>query len=152
MGINSNELFLMVGIVIGVAAALFGLAWYFICDQPIDQNRFSWHQLIRNSFHLSFIDENSETWVIDIHYNSKTTTPICRVTGEKKLQIQLPEDIPLKDFIAFVKSSDVVETKVYKVIQGVVKERVLLDLHFSKADVGIYRDFKRHLLLKALKH
>lgn len=125
--------------------------WFLIHDQPEGEHKFSWHRLVKNCFHISIIGKQGEVWTADIHYNTNDTLPICKTTGERKIQIYLPIGLTRTEFIKFTSELSDVDGHFITVIKSVSQKRLQTEFNFSREDLAVYRDFKRHLLLKVLK-
>ncbi|AEV89745.1 hypothetical protein OBP_308 [Pseudomonas phage OBP] len=151
MSNHSADFILLGGIVLIVVAIGSTLAWWMIHDQPVGSQRFSWHQLTKNNFNVTLIDELGKTWIMDIHYNNNIEAPSCTMKGDRGLRIQLPVGYSRSEFIIFAKEISGIADCFALLVKGVVSEKELHKLNFGHDDIATYRDFKRHLLLKALK-
>lgn len=137
-------------ILIGIVMVLLGL--WLVRDQPPSTQRLTWHHLVKNAIHVSLLDEKGKIWILDIFYNENITSPVHEVQGERKMQIQLPMNYRYRDFIRYVKQVDLTHDKFEALINGVYEESKLKNLQLTKRDLFEYREFKRHLLLKALRN
>jgi hypothetical protein len=135
-----------------VIVVMLGGAWWLIHDTPHNNRKLSWHQLVKNSFNLSLIDEKGRSWMIDILYNENITYPRYLIKGERRLHLQLPVGFKFSEFIVFVGSLEDVGEPFSSLVNGIIQESVLSSLHFTRQDLSLYHEFKRHLLIKALKH
>lgn len=151
MGNHSADIILLGGIVLIVVVIGGAIAWWLIHDQPVGRNRFSWHQLTKDNFNITYIDELGKTWVMDIHYNDNIELPSCKIKGERSLRIQLPVGFTRHEFIKYANELTGIPINFSLIVKGVVSEKELHELNFGHDDITTYRDFKRHLLLKALK-
>lgn len=149
---SSSPSFMVFVTVIVIVLAMVGVGWYWFHDLPAKSQKFSWHQLVRNSFNLTLIDDDYKTWVIDIFYNEDVTDPIYTVKGERKLLIQLPVGFEFKDFVELTKDLTDLNDNFSLLMDGVTQEKALRGLQFTRQDLSLYQEFKRHLLVKALKH
>lgn len=151
MDITLFNVILTGGLMCVIFLIMFGGIWWLIHDQPINEERFSWHQLVKNSFHVSIIDKDGKSHTADIHYNVKTDKATCRTKKERRLQIYLPEGFTRKEFFDFAGGLNDIDGTLRAVIRSVKEEKLIEEFGFSKADVSTYREFKRYLLLKALR-
>lgn len=139
------------GLITIFIAVLIGGALVLFHDQSAEEQRFCWHQLVKNSFHISVIDSAGLTRTVDIHYNSKALTPKYTIKGERRIQIRLPDKMTRKEFFEFAATLQGIDESLTLIIRGINQERLLNEFKFSAEDISSYRDFKRHLLLKALR-
>lgn len=146
-----SEFFLIWGVLLAIVVGLIALLWYLVHDQKFNHNKFAWHRLFKNSFHLSYVDELNKTWTVDITYNSPITEPIHKAGKEGKFQIIIPATCTRECFVNFIESIDDLDGGIQLIIKGIVDDTILSDLDLSKEDNSIYREFRRDLLLKALK-
>lgn len=151
MGNHSADNLMLGGLALIVLVIGASLALWWIHDQPAERQRFSWHQLIKNNFHISLFDELGKQWIIDIYYDEDIELPSWVTKGDRSLRVQFPEQFTRTDFIKFAEELSDIEETFSLIIKGVINEKALLELKFGRGDLVAYRDFKRHLLLKALK-
>ena len=130
---------------------MFAGMWWLVHDQAVDEHRFSWHQLVKNSFHISIIDKEGKSHSADIHYNAKTDKPTYRTKKERRLQIYLPEGFTRKQFFGFAAGIKDIDGELSSVIRSMKEERLIEEFEFTKDDINSYREFKRYFLLKALR-
>lgn len=149
---NPTSLLLLGGstILIGILMVLAGI--WLVRDHPPSTQRLTWHHLLKDSIHVSLLDEDGKIWILDIFYNENITSPTHNVQGERKMQIQLPVNYRYKDFVNYARNISLVHDKFEALVNGVYEESRLKNLHFTKRDLSEYREFKRHLLLKALRN
>lgn len=147
----SAEYWLMGGVILIIFVLGITLAYWMIRDRPAGQHRLSWHQLIKDNFHLSFIDSMDRSWTIDIHYNDGVGLPHSTLKGENHLRVQLPFELTYLDYVAFVNDISGIDRYLLSFLKGVISEKFLEGLKLSHNDLATYRDFRRHFLLKALK-
>ena len=142
---------LMLGLTI---VAIFGLisggGWWWVRDVPAASQKFSWHQILVNRFHLSLIDDRSRLWILDILYNENVDSPSYFVKGERHLFIQLPSDASFHDYVRLIKHLEGVHENFVSLTEGVIEETKLKGLSLTKEDLSLYREFKRNLLLRVL--
>lgn len=149
VSINYVAVFIVTLIVLGV---LLSLAFWLFYDNPPDKRKLNWHQILKNNFHLSLIDEHRKTWSIDIFYNEAIIVPEYSLKGNTRLQLKLPIGLKYNDFIIFIKELEEPDNVLKHMLQGIINETELTELHFTRQDLSMYKEFKRHLLLKALKN
>lgn len=135
---------------VAVVGMIIGTVWFFR-DHPVNKHRFSWQQLIANNFYISYIDGLGKAWIVEIDYNATVKSPACKHLGKRKARFLIPAGYRKSQFIDFLDSVPDMGIEVHKVIKGITHEDFLHELNFSKEDLMIYRDFKRNLLLRALK-
>lgn len=151
MGIDSIECLRVFGIpIVGLAVVIIGTIWFFH-DIPVNRQRFSWQQLLANNIYVSYIDSLGKTWVMEIDYNAGVGIPTCEYLSTHKVKFLIPTGYHRAQFVDFINGIPETETELNRLVKGITHENFLDSLHFGKEDLAIYRDFKRHLLLKALK-
>lgn len=146
-----SEFFIILVALFSIIILLVLGLWWLVHDHQSNLHRFSWHRLLKNSFHLSYVDEAGFNWVIDIHYNSDKTEPSYKVVGDRKLQLTIPMTLSKQDFIDFISHISGLDSRIDSIIKGITSDSDLSGAHFTKEDHTIYRDFRRQLLLKALR-
>lgn len=148
---QTNLVVILVAIII-ISVVMVCVIWWLIHDESPTTHKFSWHQLVKNSFHASLIDEEGVTWMIDIYYNESIDAPLYTVKGESKLIIQVPKGYGVKRYLAYIRTLEDLPVNFKCLINGIFEEGTLSRLRFTKSDLSLYREFKRHLLLKAFKY
>lgn len=151
MNFGPIQFLMTLGILVLIVGVLVVVGWWFVHDKPIDSHRFSWHQLVKDSFHVSVIDRLGKEHIADIHYNVNAKEPKYKTSSDRRLQVYLPVGFTREQFFEFITSIEHTDGHLSNIIMGIRQEKVLTEFHFSHNDISIYRDFKRHLLLKALK-
>lgn len=151
MNISSIQFLLTLGVMSIIVIFMLAVGWFFVRVKPADSHRFSWHQLVKDSFHISVIDRSGREHTVDIHYNVTEGAPGYKILSDRRLQIHLPIGFTRTEFFEFVSTIMDVDGYHFAIINGIRQEKLLSNFHFSHDDISIYRDFKRHLLLKALK-
>lgn len=142
---------LMLGLtIVAIFGIISGGGWWWVRDVPAASQKFSWHQILVNRFHLSLIDERSRLWVLDILYNENVDSPSYFVKGERHLFIQLPSDASFRDYVRLIKHLEGVHENFVSLTEGVIEETKLKGLSLTKEDLSLYREFKRNLLLRVL--
>ncbi|UQT02668.1 hypothetical protein YUBABA_01640 [Serratia phage vB_SmaM-Yubaba] len=148
---NSAEYMLTAVVVIVMLICILGVLWAFLHDRSADQ-KFSWHQLVKNSFHVVVICTDGKEYVIDIHYNCKAQTPVFKLKGQRGLVFYLPLGFTRQAFLDYINNLSGIDDQLLKVIKCIRNESILKGCNFTHEDISAYRDFKRHLLLKALRN
>lgn len=134
-------------ILIGIIMLIIGIL--IVRDQPPSSQRLTWHSLLKNSVHISLLDEEGKLWILNIHYNERITSPNYAFMGERKMQIQVPLGYSYDDFVAYVKGLELMDDNFDGLVSGVFEENKLKKLHFTKRDIFEYREFKKQFILKA---
>lgn len=148
---NSAEYMLNGIVVLIMLGCIIGAIWIFVYDRSADQ-RFSWHQLVKNSFHIVVICLNGKEYTLDIHYNCKAQAPVYKLKGQRGLALYLPTGFTRQQFLDYVNGLTGIDDQLLKVIRSIRNESILKECKFTHEDISTYRDFKRHLLLKALRN
>jgi len=133
-----------------VLVILGGCAWWWVRDCSPREQKLSWNQVMVNRIHLSLIDERGRHWRLDIFYNEDIVSPTYVVKAERDLNIQLPVNATLKDYLRLIKHLKGVHKNFLSLTEGVVEESRLKNLDLTKEDISLYREFKRNLLLRVL--
>jgi len=147
---NPTDWLLLGVTMLTIFAIIGGGGWWWVRDVPAASQKFSWHQVLVNRFHLSLIDERSRHWVLDILYNENVDSPSYFVKGERHLFIQLPADASFRDYVRLIKHLEGVHENFISLTEGVIEETKLKGLLLTKEDLSLYREFKRNLLLRVL--
>lgn len=145
------NMFIVVGMTFLIVVFMLACGWWLLHDQPKDKQKFSWHQMVLNSFYISLIDDEGKLWTLDIFYNEDVEEPTYLCKTERSMQIKLPMNFTHSAYKQFISNLTDVDRNFKYLITGVLEENRLGKLHFTKEDISTYREFKRYLLLKALR-
>lgn len=151
MRIDSIEFLLSGGVVSIIFVLLIVIIVFMVHDQSASKDKFCWHRLTTDCYHITAIDEKGKIWIADIHYNTRDSFPICRTKAKRRIQIRLPADLTKTEFIKFASTLTDVDDYVLKLVKGTIQNTIPHELNLSRVDRTIYTEFKHHLLLKALK-
>jgi hypothetical protein len=135
-----------------VLALMIGVGLWLVYDNPPHKRKLSWHHLLKDSFHLSLIDEYRKTWTVNVYYNETVSDVVYIARTDRSLILRLPINMKYGEFIKFINSLDEIDNTLHLLLSGLVNEKAFTDLHFTRQDISTYKEFKRHLLLKALKN
>lgn len=152
MHTDSAEFLLTITVMVIVFVVMVAGVLIFIYDHSATQRRFNWHQLVKDSFSVTITDLEGKSYTLDIHYNCKSQIPVYKIKGTKSLSIHLPVGFSRNQFFELVNSISGIDNQLLLIVTGIRYERVLKECLFSNEDISTYRDFKRHLLLKALRN